>query len=285
MINSATIRILDQDRKGNYIDIEVPNTDGKMTNEEFIRFVYQQAQIQLDSEFPNVWHYAYATLKDGTHGDTDDVNLIADDGFNGQFQFKSSGAGSWVPCVVSFDDPEADQVRELEAQARAEETKRKNDNTQLILDKIPSMEIIDLEAYKLDYEANQEDEYGRAIIKYAERFARLLQAAIRFHLDMYKLEHTRENVLAVMQFAATPLSNMADFEDISGTMFSFSVGHLNHCWRYGSELMTWDRLQYKDSDEYTVWKEADPRVLSDLAALWSGDKVPYDFMLPERSGE
>lgn len=73
-------------------------------------------------------------------------------------------------------------------------------------------------------DANQED-YGRAVIEYAARWAALMES----HLAVGE---------ALEEFACAT-SHEADTEGITGFMYGAAITTLAECWRHGEALRRW----------------------------------------------
>lgn len=83
--------------------------------------------------------------------------------------------------------------------------------------------------------ANNQDVYGSAIYKYAERWADLMEAQIK-----------KGKTVAG---CAGETSREADGEGITGYMYGCAVSILSHCWDYGEELRLWHNLDTQIGDE------------------------------------
>ena len=80
--------------------------------------------------------------------------------------------------------------------------------------------------------ANNQDSYGRAVYRYAERWAELMEKEIeRFDVDWAKSSFER-------------LSHEADTEGITGFMYGCAVNILSQVWKYGDVLKEWHNKQY-----------------------------------------
>ncbi|MFA7101421.1 MAG: hypothetical protein WC196_06835 [Bacilli bacterium] len=96
------------------------------------------------------------------------------------------------------------------------------------------MEIKDVVAWDKYVKANT-DEYGKAILDYAERWANLLESSLK---KGEKLEDI-----------ADKLSHKADTDGITGFMYGAAVQVLAHCWKYGEELRVWHNLKTQIGNE------------------------------------
>ena len=99
----------------------------------------------------------------------------------------------------------------------------------------PEMEIVDEEAWIKTKELNNDD-YGRAIISYAERWARLMQ-----------LEMSSESV--TLPLIADSASYEADTEGITGFMYGAAVSILSKCWVHGNTLRRWHNIKTQIGNE------------------------------------
>jgi len=89
------------------------------------------------------------------------------------------------------------------------------------------MTLKDESAWLTTCEANT-DPYGNCVIRYAELWARLLEAR------MSKGE--------VLQNIAKECSHLADTEGITGFMYGCAVGILSSVWIHGEELRKWHNI-------------------------------------------
>lgn len=83
-------------------------------------------------------------------------------------------------------------------------------------------------------EANQ-DPYGAACVRYAERWASLVERAVD---NGERLEDVAED-----------LSHLADEEGITGFMHGAAVSMLAECWIHGESLRRWHNLKYQLAGE------------------------------------
>lgn len=96
--------------------------------------------------------------------------------------------------------------------------------------------------YKNWYDKN-ESAYGRACFSYAERWAEMLENAIESSID---------DPQKVIIDNAGKLSNEADIEGITGSMYIMAVSILSKCWKYGEELRKWHNKEYNYDGEGVV---------------------------------
>ena len=86
---------------------------------------------------------------------------------------------------------------------------------------------VDQDKWQIWVENNQ-DAYGAAAIRYAERWANMMETAM---VEGNKLEDV-----------AKSLSHEADTEHITGFMYGAAVAILANCWEYGERLRKWHNL-------------------------------------------
>lgn len=122
---------------------------------------------------------------------------------------------------------EAKRVERAAAQNKLDEEKRLAIEDKLAM--APAMEIGNEENWIVCRQKNP-DGYGKAILDYAERWARLMQ------LEMVK----GKSVEAV----AGETSFTADLEGVTGFMHGAAVATLVGCWKYGEDLRRWHNAKY-----------------------------------------
>ena len=156
------------------------------------------------------------------------------------------GGGAPVSCVFNEIELTADETTSAESleQFYWDESKRRSDaywaspegqarqreidEQQKIADEaraegIKEFDCIDTKLWQSWVEANQ-DEYGSGVVRYASRWAAMMDAAIA-HGDQLK-------------DVADKLSHEADLEGITGFMFGCARSMLVQCWQHGKELET-----------------------------------------------
>lgn len=116
---------------------------------------------------------------------------------------------------------------EREAQEHRERTEAK-------LATAPAMEYTDEDAWQQALSVNT-DSYSRAVMTFAERWARLMQAELANGEEL-------ENI-------ASATSEEADIEGITGFMYGFAVHILSGCWKHGDQLRNWHNRKYGASDD------------------------------------
>lgn len=95
------------------------------------------------------------------------------------------------------------------------------------------MLIADEEGWNLCKENNQ-GPYGGRVVRYAEEWARLMQARME----------QGETVAS----CADELSHLADDDGITGFMYGAAVSILAKAWKHGEELRTWHNAKYGAPD-------------------------------------
>lgn len=93
-----------------------------------------------------------------------------------------------------------------------------------------SMTIIDQGSWDQYKVKNNYNPYGQGIIKYAERWASLMEEQINKGYDVASI--------------ADETSHEANTEEISRFMFSVAVNVLIDHWKYGEQLYEWYQSQY-----------------------------------------
>jgi len=91
------------------------------------------------------------------------------------------------------------------------------------------MKLKDAEAWKM-WVNNNQDSYGSGIIRYAERWADLIEE--------------RMGQGATLDDVAKEESHKADTEGITGFMYGAAVSVLASCWEHGEELRLWHNEDY-----------------------------------------
>lgn len=112
---------------------------------------------------------------------------------------------------------ERERIAALDMQAQQRELSRALLNA-------PALDLIDSDGWEKFRAANTTG-YGARVVRYAEEWARLMQA---------KVAEGR-----TIADCADELSHLADDDGITGAMFGFARGVLVRCWRHGHELEAW----------------------------------------------
>ena len=104
----------------------------------------------------------------------------------------------------------------------------------MLADAPEHMSLRDPEGWKKSCEINSDD-YGGAVMAYAERWARLMEGR------MDKGEK--------LEAIADECSHLADSEGITGFMYGCAVGILSKVWKHGEALRLWHNLKTQIRDE------------------------------------
>ena len=126
-----------------------------------------------------------------------------------------------------------------EYKARQEEAERKEREAKVareaaLVGAPEKMTLRDAEGWKKACDANK-DGYGGAVMTYAERWARMMEAR------MAKGERLAD--------IADECSHLADEEGITGFMYGAAVSTLAAVWIHGEALRLWHNLKYQLRDE------------------------------------
>lgn len=124
------------------------------------------------------------------------------------------------------------KARQEEAGRKERERKAKVDA--ILVDGPATMALADADGWGKAKAANA-DPYGGAVITYAERWARLMEAR------MSKGERIAD--------IADECSHLADEEGITGFMYGAAVSTLARVWKHGEALRLWHNLKTQIRDE------------------------------------
>ncbi len=102
------------------------------------------------------------------------------------------------------------------------------------LAKAPAMKLADEAGWQKSKLLNS-DSYGKCVMEYAERWARLMQ----IEMDNGKN----------LEDVAEATSREADIEGITGFMYGCAVSHLAWYWEYGDQLRRWHNLDIQIGNE------------------------------------
>lgn len=122
-------------------------------------------------------------------------------------------------------EAENEAARQAMLSERNKEEKLKRDKLKSILANSGGMEFSDKSGWDTFVNANKDGGYGEGIIKYAEKWARLMQK-----------EMSNGKTLAK---CASDTSYAADDEGITGFMYGVAVAILSKCWKHGEQLRRW----------------------------------------------
>lgn len=96
------------------------------------------------------------------------------------------------------------------------------------------MTLSDPDGWKKTVAANTDD-YGSVVIRYAEKWARLMEGRIA--------------VGDTLEACAEKTSHLADDEGITGFMYGCAVNILSQVWIHGDQLRRWHNLKHQLRDE------------------------------------
>jgi hypothetical protein len=106
----------------------------------------------------------------------------------------------------------------------------------------PPLALKDKARWQEYVDANKDGGYGEACVRYAEKWARLMQARISgitesAHVTRWLVDNADE------------CSHVADDEGITGFMYGAAVAMLSQCWIHGEELRRWHNLKTQIGSE------------------------------------
>ncbi len=176
------------------------------------------------------------------------VALAMKNGCNVEFDFneiKLTATPETIPAVLaqSYSEECARRheayIATPEYKAREEEYQRKERERKAKVDYVladapANMTLSDPDGWKKACDANK-DGYGGAVMTYAERWARIMEAR------MAKGERIAD--------IADESSHMADEEGITGFMYGAAVSTLAGVWIHGEALRLWHNLKTQLRDE------------------------------------
>ena len=94
---------------------------------------------------------------------------------------------------------------------------------------LPAIELADEKRWNEFKDANT-DGYGGAIVDYAQRWARLMQARMAGGQELEDI--------------AQATADEADTDGITGFMYGAAVSTLSKCWKHGDRLNRWHNRKY-----------------------------------------
>ena len=131
-------------------------------------------------------------------------------------------------------EAENEERRRIQNQKYEKKQREKELVLQGMLVNAGPMELSDAECWQKCVNANN-DGYGSCCVRYAEKWARLMQVRIA----------SGETVAE----CAEELSHIADDEGITGFMYGASVSMLAKCWKHGEELRRWHNKETQIGSE------------------------------------
>lgn len=126
------------------------------------------------------------------------------------------------------------EYKARQEEAASKERERKEKVKTILANTLSTMSLADSEGWEKAKKANS-DPYGGAVITYAERWARLMEAR------MAKGEKIAD--------IADECSRLADEEGITGFMYGCAVSTLARVWKHGEALRLWHNLKTQIRDE------------------------------------
>lgn len=137
-------------------------------------------------------------------------------------------------CERQSDEYKATpEYKERERKA-GEEKKARAEKLAAALEETPRMSLKNPEKWE-ECVANNQDPYGSCVVRYAEKWARVMQGRM-----------AKGETIAQCAQAA---SHLADDEGITGFMYGCAVSMLAVCWLHGEDLRKWHNLEYQIKDE------------------------------------
>lgn len=167
--------------------------------------------------------------------------------------------GPYPKKVLSATEQQSDTIIEAENEKRRQESQKKYEAetkarriaVETKLFDAPQMMFIDADAWIEMLRLNQ-DPYGKGILTYAERWARLMQ-----------LEIAQGKLL---KHVAGTTSHEADLEGMSGFSYGMAVSILSKVWTHGDELRRWHNLDtqihHEGEDANKSGKTLNPALLT-----------------------
>ena len=157
-------------------------------------------------------------------------------------------------CVENYDETTLSLIDKLTKEAeeraaiRAEEERKEQEAKVAALNaKIEGVEMSFIgKGVWSASRTNNTHGYGKAILDYAERWAKLMQVAIA---EEFKQGTIREDIIPKI---ASSTSHEADLEGITGFMYGAAVSTLSQSWIYGKELSDWHNKKHNYEGEGTV---------------------------------
>lgn len=141
---------------------------------------------------------------------------------------------------ILFEMAEKTKIREerhrLEEEEYKAKSKEKTARLQGLIDGI-EFAISDSGTWE-EYKAKNKDDYGKAILRFAENWAKVMQRYMAYG--------------ELISDCADKASNEADVEGISGAMYGAAVKVLSQVWANGDILRTWHNNKYKHSGDGVV---------------------------------
>jgi hypothetical protein len=117
------------------------------------------------------------------------------------------------------------EYRAQQIAAAVEQQKRENALAAALAKAPEKPTMADPDGWARFCEVNSKDGYSAGVVRYAERWARLMEGQIAEGRTVAE--------------CADETSSLADDEGITGAMFGFAVGILVRVWQHGDDLRAW----------------------------------------------
>lgn len=170
-----------------------------------------------------------------------DPALIYRDWSRGMNGYHHEQVGPCSPAELTEKQKQRDAEVKAENERKERESRQKYERKMNALREAAEREtegvelaLSNSEAWRTSKEKNQ-DAYGGAVISYAERWAKLMQARMAGGQSLAE--------------CAEQASFDADVEGITGFMHGAAVSTLAGCWAHGDELRKWHNRKYDVNDE------------------------------------
>lgn len=150
-------------------------------------------------------------------------------------------------CVEAYDpatQKELDKRKEAAEKKREKAVKKQQEEDDAarteVEEKVKDVKLLiwpeKLEEYNKYVETNSKDGYSRAVVDYAEQWAKLMQIEIA---------NGRTQIKDIAEETQKPLSYLG----ITGFMYGAAVKALAHFWQFGDELRRWHNKEYGVSED------------------------------------
>jgi len=153
---------------------------------------------------------------------------------------------------------ENDRKRKIQEEAYAKKQREKELVLEGALGNAGPIELSDSDGWKSFVDKNKDD-YGSGVVRYAERWARLMQVRI--------------DAGDSIADCAEDLSHLANSEGITGFMYGCAVATLSKCWTYGEELRRWHNKETQIGTEGDKANESGGVLNPALLTLGRSDKT------------
>jgi len=169
------------------------------------------------------------------NGDSN-ADLIFRDQQRAQLGYVEGEVGPYPKAELTAEDKASDARVEAENERKRQEWQAKyerearahREKIEAKLANAPAIELVDEAGWQKFKDVNTDD-YGGAVVTYAERWARLMQVEMANGKNL-------EDVAETTSFEA-------DLEGITGFMYGCAVSILAACWKHGEQLRRWHNLK------------------------------------------